>query len=88
MPKHVMQFGDNGADWCIHCGTFDIYCVEDDCEGPQTARFDTVNNAGNYLRIWCATFGDDGLTEEGKAELAKQRALVEEERNVQQVSGN
>lgn len=38
--RHVMQCGDRGPDWCIHCGTFDVYCVGE-CDGPRTGSFDS-----------------------------------------------
>ena len=72
--KHVMQFGDGGADWCIHCGTLDIYCRPgDECEAEQIARFDIVNKPENLLRLYCDLFGDQDLTDAGRAVLAEQR---------------
>lgn len=46
MAEHVMQFGDGGADWCIHCGTFGCYCHPryGPCPGDggkYEARFDS-----------------------------------------------
>ena len=77
MSKHIMQFGDDDADWCVNCGTFDIYCDDDDCEAPQTGRFDTVHNADNYLRVYCDMFGTEGLTEEGRAAYQTAKADYE-----------
>ncbi len=58
MSKHVMQFNDGGADWCIHCGTFDIYCEPDDCEAEPAAQFD-FNKPGNGERILRGMFGEE-----------------------------
>ena len=39
MSAHEMQHADSPT-WCIHCGTFDIYCAITDCIPKQERRFD------------------------------------------------
>lgn len=75
--KHELQFNDGGADWCIHCGTFNCYLnVSDECRAAKPAKFNVVSDSGNFLRVFCDTFGDEGLTAEGQSELAKQREAM------------
>jgi len=61
MAEHIMQFNDGGADWCVNCGTFDIYCGQYDCEPEQPARFD-MSEPENFVRTFTDFFGEDGLS--------------------------
>lgn len=62
-----MQFNDGGADWCIHCGGFDVY-LEDECATEQTGRFD-ARRPEKFLRVYVGLFGDEDLTDAGRAAL-------------------
>ena len=39
MSAHEMQHPDSPT-WCIHCGTFDIYCGSMECVSDRGRRFD------------------------------------------------
>lgn len=41
--EHVMQHPDSPT-WCVHCGTFDIYCVGRSCADEQTGEYDSAVN--------------------------------------------
>jgi hypothetical protein len=39
VSAHEMQHPDSPT-WCIHCGTFDVYCGFKDCVSDRERRFD------------------------------------------------
>lgn len=52
---HELQHSDSPT-WCVHCGTFDIYCSGTECRGERTRRFDT-DIPGNARRMAEDFFG-------------------------------
>lgn len=55
MAKHVMQHTDPPT-WCIHCGTFDIYCAATECTADRSGKFDSGVRA-NFKRMYREFFG-------------------------------
>lgn len=56
MGEHEMQFGDGGADWCIHCGTFGVYCKSTSCTDDRSGKFNCAIEE-NWGRMFRDTFG-------------------------------
>ena len=52
--NHVMQH-KNSPTWCIHCGTFDIYC-QGKCISEPSGKYNS-ELPGNAERIFKETFG-------------------------------
>lgn len=53
--QHEMQHPDSPT-WCIHCGTFDIYCEAYACTASRAARFDSREQE-NAQRMFGEFFG-------------------------------
>jgi hypothetical protein len=39
--QHELQHLDSPT-WCVHCGTFDIYCDRYSCTGSRDRKYDTA----------------------------------------------
>lgn len=53
--KHEMQHTD-GPTWCKWCGTFDVYCRDDDeCGREEKPQYD-FDDADNFARQFRAMF--------------------------------
>ena len=52
MPNdHEMQHADSPT-WCVHCGTFDIYCQSYPCEGKRERKYDSaLNGSARIVRL-------------------------------------
>ena len=53
--KHIMQHADSPT-WCIHCGTFDIYCATTPCVDEQQGRWD-ASTEENRARMFSRVYG-------------------------------
>ncbi len=54
--KHELQHTDSPT-WCIHCGTFDIYCADNECDSvAREGRFDS-RVPSNFNRMLGNIFG-------------------------------
>lgn len=53
--SHEMKHGDSPT-WCIHCGTFDIYCAVRSCTDERSGKYDSRKPA-SYRNIIEDTFG-------------------------------
>lgn len=56
-PKHELLHSDSPT-WCLHCGTYDIYCADSVCDvvDREARAFDT-RLPGRAERMFCDTFG-------------------------------
>jgi hypothetical protein len=52
--NHEMQHHDSPT-WCIHCGTFDIYC-DGECDSDRSGKYDS-GKPENYARMFREVFG-------------------------------
>lgn len=55
MAEHVMQHPESPT-WCIHCGTFDVYCEYEPCVSEQAGRYDCAK-PGIKARMFREVFG-------------------------------
>jgi hypothetical protein len=58
-PSHEMQHMSSPT-WCIHCGTFDLYCDSPCLASVRNGRFDSRDST-NWHRMFAVVFGIKSL---------------------------